>query len=172
MNGELRGRQGEDEPAATDIKMAKAENVPKERPIGVGGLALNDGVSSNDHGGPPRGRWWHDKGSAQPGHPGCGGPCDAAVQPRARGCPTRRAGLQVRDRRLQRHLRRWLTATWIAESHGRHKRPSPAGRALSSPPTCTAHQMCRQPLRSGWGDSTSSGRPPLGIHSPELGTPS
>jgi hypothetical protein len=49
MNGDLRGRQGEDQPSAAGIHAPKAKDVMQEPAIGVGVATVEEYVSPGDH---------------------------------------------------------------------------------------------------------------------------
>jgi hypothetical protein len=50
MEGDLRGRRGEDQPAVAGINRGKADHVPEKCAVCLWLAAINDGVHSNDHG--------------------------------------------------------------------------------------------------------------------------
>jgi hypothetical protein len=50
MDGELTGREREDQPTASRVYRVKAENVLEESPICIDVAAENDGVGAADHG--------------------------------------------------------------------------------------------------------------------------
>jgi len=49
VDGHFRGRQCEDQPAPANIHGTEAQDVSKERPVGVGVLAVQQNVSPCDH---------------------------------------------------------------------------------------------------------------------------
>jgi hypothetical protein len=49
MNGDLRGRQGEDQPSPAGIHTAKAKDVMQEPAIGVGVATVEEYVCPGDH---------------------------------------------------------------------------------------------------------------------------
>jgi len=49
VDGDFRRRQRENQPAAAGVDVGQLQDVPKERAVGVGILAVDDRVSAVDH---------------------------------------------------------------------------------------------------------------------------
>ena len=56
MNGYLRRRQPEDQPAVTGVHVGEPEDIPKERAIGGGILRIENAVCPVDHAADPSAR--------------------------------------------------------------------------------------------------------------------